>query len=75
MEHAKQNQKRKPVVRSQKNQMGETFQQVKKPATKAVRKQAKKQAKCPRCNGQGFVETPSAINSGRTFRVICTQCN
>jgi DnaJ-class molecular chaperone len=47
----------------------------KKVATKAVRKQAKKTAKCPRCNGQGFVETPSAINPGRTFRVICTACN
>jgi DnaJ-class molecular chaperone len=48
---------------------------MKKPATKAVRKQAKKTAKCERCNGHGFVETPSAINPGRTFRVICTACN
>lgn len=47
----------------------------KKVATKAVRKQAKKTAKCERCNGQGFVETPSAINPGRTFRVLCVGCN
>lgn len=44
-------------------------------AKKAVRKQAKKQAKCERCKGHGFVETPSAINLGRTFRVLCVACN
>lgn len=47
----------------------------KKAAAKATRKQAKKTAKCERCKGQGFVETPSAINPGRTFRVLCTACN
>lgn len=47
----------------------------KKAAAKVVRKQAKKTAKCERCKGQGFVETPSAINPGRTFRVLCVSCN
>ncbi len=47
----------------------------KKAGVKAVRKQAKKTAKCERCNGQGFIETPSAINPGRTFRVLCVSCN
>ena len=44
-------------------------------AKKAVRKQAKKQAKCETCKGRGFIPTPSAISPGRFFKVLCTACN
>lgn len=44
-------------------------------AVKAAEARAKKQAQCSKCKGAGLYDVPSAISPGRTFRVVCTQCN